>query len=65
MSASIYTKNSEFNRAVRFVAQEFFYLYVERKWDGILEYYNGTTWVKIEANDEGYDGKRIPAIKSL
>lgn len=54
---------SEFEKTVHFTADEFFYLYVERVWDGTLEFYNGTTWVAITANDPEYDGKRIPAVR--
>jgi hypothetical protein len=59
----LYPVDPTFEKAVNFTADEFFYLYVERVWDGTLEFYNGTTWVAITANDPEYDGKRIPAVR--
>jgi hypothetical protein len=53
----------QLDKTVHFTADEFFYLYVERVWDGTVEFYNGITWVAITENDAGYDGKRIPAVK--
>lgn len=59
----------EFEKTVHFTAKDFFYLYVERVWDGKIEYYNGTTWVEITNDDPGYvgyqkyDGFRVPAVE--